>query len=252
MCVVAFAWSAHPRWRFVLAGNRDEFHGRPTAPLARWPDAGLLAGRDLQSGGTWVGIGPAGKVAVVTNVRDGLPPPHAGPSRGALPVRFLAGDLDADACTAALEPTAAAYAPFHLVLADAGGCWHLGNHPPGRERLASGVHGISNGRLDAPWPKTRRLASALDAWLEAGTDDPEAMWVALADERLADDDALPDTGVGLALERTLSPVFIRGPRYGTRASTLIAVDHAGRAVIHERRFGPGGTPEGETRLALDP
>ena len=92
MCVVAFAWSAHPRWRFVLAGNRDEFHGRPTAPLARWPDAGLLAGRDLQSGGTWVGIGPAGKVAVVTNVRDGLPPPHAGPSRGALPVRFLAGD----------------------------------------------------------------------------------------------------------------------------------------------------------------
>ena len=92
----------------------------------------------------------------------------------------------------------------------------------------------------------------MDDWLEAGTDDPEALWVALADERPADDDALPDTGVGLVLERTLSPVFIRGPRYGTRASTLIAVDHAGRAVIHERRFGPGGTPEGETRLALDP
>jgi len=169
-----------------------------------------------------------------------------------LPVSFLAGDLGAEACTAALEPTAAAYAPFHLVLADAGGCWHLGNHPPGRERLASGVHGISNGRLDAPWPKTRRLASALDDWLEAGTDDPEALWVALADERPADDDELPDTGVGLALERTLSPVFIRGPRYGTRASTLIAVDHAGRAVIHERRFGPAGTPEGETRLSQDP
>ena len=252
MCVVAFAWSAHPRWRFVLAGNRDEFHGRPTAPLAPWPDSRLLAGRDLQSGGTWVGIGPAGKVAVVTNVRDGLPPPHAGPSRGALPVAFLSGDLTAEACTAALEPTAAAYAPFHLVLADAGGCWHLGNHPPGRERLAPGVHGISNGRLDAPWPKTRRLARALADWLDADADDPGALWLALADERPADDDELPDTGVGLALERTLSPVFIRGPRYGTRASTLIVVDHAGRAVIHERRFGPAGTPEGETRLSQDP
>lgn len=252
MCVVAFAWSAQPRWRFVLAGNRDEFHGRPTAPLAPWPDSRLLAGRDLQSGGTWVGIGPAGKVAVVTNVRDGLPPPHAGPSRGALPVAFLSGDLTAEACTAALEPAAAAYAPFHLVLADAGGCWHLGNHPPGRERLAPGVHGISNGRLDAPWPKTRRLASALADWLDADADDPGALWLALADERPADDDQLPDTGVGLALERTLSPVFIRGPRYGTRASTLIVVDHAGRAVIHERRFGPAGTPEGETRLSQDP
>ena len=252
MCVVAFAWSAHPRWRFVLAGNRDEFHGRPTAPLAPWPDSRLLAGRDLQSGGTWVGIGPAGKVAVVTNVRDGLPPPHAGPSRGALPVAFLSGDLTAEACTAALEPAAAAYAPFHLVLADAGGCWHLGNHPPGRERLAPGVHGISNGRLDAPWPKTRRLASALADWLDADADDPGALWLALAGERPADDDELPDTGVGLALERTLSPVFIRGPRYGTRASTLIVVDHAGRAVIHERRFGPAGTPEGETRLSQDP
>ena len=151
---------------------------------------------------------------------------------------FLAGDLGAEACTAALEPTAAAYAPSTW-------SWPMpgllapGNHPPGRERLASGVHGISNGRLDAPWPKTRRLASALDDWLEAGTDDPEALWVALADERPADDDELPDTGVGLALERTLSPVFIRGPRYGTAASTLIAVDHAGRAVIHERRFRAG-------------
>ena len=252
MCVVAFAWSAHPRWRFVLAGNRDEFHARPTLPLAPWPGSGIVAGRDLQSGGTWVGVGAGGKVAVVTNVRDGVPTPHAGPSRGALPVAFLGGAVGAEACTSALQADAAAYAPFHLMLADADGCWHLGNHPPGRERLASGVHGISNGRLDAPWPKTRRLTSALDDWLEAGTDDPEALWVALADERPADDDALPDTGVGLALERTLSPVFIRGPRYGTRASTLIAVDHAGRAVIHERRFGPGGTPAGETRLALDP
>ena len=97
MCVVAFAWQLHPRWRLVLAGNRDEFHARPTAALAAWPESGVIAGRDLQSGGTWVGLDGRGRVAVVTNVRDGLRPPHAGPSRGALPVRFLAGDLDAEA-----------------------------------------------------------------------------------------------------------------------------------------------------------
>lgn len=251
MCVVAFAWSAHPHWRFVLAGNRDEFHARPTAPLAPWPGSGIVAGRDLQSGGTWVGIGAGGKVAVVTNVRDGVPTPHAGPSRGALPIAFLGGDLGAEACTSALQADAPAYAPFHLMLADADGCWHLGNHPAGRERLAAGVHGISNGRLDAPWPKTRRLASALGDWLAGDAADLAALWPALADETPAADAALPDTGVGLALERQLSPVFIRGARYGTRSSTLIAVDHAGRAVIHERRFGPDGMPAGESRIERD-
>ena len=92
MCLVALAWNAHPRWRLGLAGSRDEFHARPTAPLAAWPDNGLVAGRDLKSGGTWVGLGPRGRVAVITNVRDGLAPAFAGPSRGALPVDFLGGD----------------------------------------------------------------------------------------------------------------------------------------------------------------
>ena len=248
MCVVALAWNAHPRWRLLLAGNRDEFHARPTAALAPWPESALIAGRDLQSGGTWVGLDRRGRIAVVTNVRDGLAQPHTGPSRGALPVAFLESVADAAATTADLFANAQRYAPFNLVLADADGCWHLGNHPLQREALTAGVHGISNGRLDAPWPKTRHLIDALRTWIDAGSDDLQPLWNALADERIAADAELPDTGVGIELERRLSPACIRGETYGTRASTIIAVDRDGRGFIHERRFGPNGAFAGETIL----
>ena len=183
MCLVAFAWKSHPCWRLALAGNRDEFHGRPTAPLAVWPGTGILAGRDLRSGGTWVGLGRDGRVAVITNVRDGLPPAFNGLSRGALPVDFLAGSIPAPAHAQALADVARDYAPFNLVLADAD---------------------------------------------------------------------MPDTGVGLALERRLSAAFIRGKDYGTRAGTIILVGHDGQVSIHERRFGPEGLFEGETVLVNQP
>ncbi len=251
MCVVALAWNAHSRWRLLLAGNRDEFHPRPTAALAQWTDSGVIAGRDLQSGGTWVGLDRRGRMAVVTNVRDGFAQPHVGPSRGALPVAFLENAPSAAATTKELLANAESYAPFNLVLADAEACWHIGNHPLLREALTAGVHGISNGRLDAPWPKTRRLIAALRTWIDAGSDELQSLWNALADERIAADEALPDTGVGIELERRLSPVFVRGETYGTRASTIIAVDREGRGFIHERRFGPNGVFAGETQLRND-
>lgn len=249
MCLVAFAWKSHPRWRLVLAGNRDEFHGRPTAALAAWPGTGILAGRDLRSGGTWVGLGRAGRIAVITNVRDGVPPAFNGPSRGALPVDFLSGHQSASAHAAGLAGIASDYAPFNLVVAEANACAYIGNHPEhGAHPVTPGVHGLSNGAFDAPWPKTRRLREALQAWIETGHDDVAPLWQALADERLASDADLPDTGVGLDLERRLSPAFIRGKDYGTRASTLILVGHEGQARIHERRFGPDGVFAGETVL----
>lgn len=253
MCLVAFAWNVHPRWRLVLAGNRDEFHARPTAPLAPWPDSAIRAGRDLRSGGTWVGLGPRGRVAVVTNVRDGLAPAFAGPSRGVLPVDFLGGGATALDHAAALATVADGYAPFNLVLADAGGCGYVGNHPAsGAQAVAPGVHGLSNGPLEPPWPKTRRLRDVLRTWLEAGSDDLAPLWRALADERPAADSELPDTGVGIELERRLSPAFIRGRDYGTRASTLILVGHDGQSRIHERRFGQDGAFEGEGALDGEP
>lgn len=251
MCLVAAAWKTHPRWRLLLAGNRDEFHARPTAPLARWPDSGIRAGRDLKSGGTWVGIDGHGRCAVVTNVRDPLAT-NSGPSRGALPVGFLEGDADAFACIDALEARARDFAPFNLLIADADACIYLGNHPRVEQCvIAPGVHGMSNGGFDVVWPKTRRLCAMLEKWVEDERDDFDALWRALADETIVPDAELPDTGVGIELERRLSPAFIRGEVYGTRASTIIAVDYEGNAWIGERRYGPNGNFEGETTLRND-
>ncbi len=251
MCLLALAWQSHPRWRLLMAGNRDEFHARPTAPLQRWhlPGEDILAGRDLRSGGTWMGLGEGGRAAVVTNVRDPLAS-SSGPSRGRLVADYLGGALPADIHAGELEAVAARYPPFNLLLADAAQCRFLGNHPQRSLALSPGVHVVSNGPLGAPWPKCRRLGAALSRWLDAGEDTFDALWQALADETIAADAELPDTGVELELERQLSPAFIRGHDYGTRASTLLAVDHAGRGWIHERRFGPDGAFLGQTRLEI--
>jgi uncharacterized protein with NRDE domain len=251
MCLIAFAWQVHPRWRLLLAGNRDEAHARPSAPLARWADLPVTGGRDLEAGGTWLGVAPGGRCCVVTNVRD----PQAsqqGTSRGLLATDYLVGDADAVAHAAALHARAADYRPFNLLTFDARHAFYLGNRPaPRAQAVMPGVHGLSNADFNTPWPKTRALMGRLQAFVDAGgTDDFAPLFDALADEHEAADAELPDTGVGLALERMLSPAFIRGERYGTRASTVVAIDHEGGGVIVERRFGPAGRYDGETRLAL--
>jgi len=252
MCLVALAWKVHPRWRLLLAGNRDEFHARPTAPLAQWEASPeLMAGRDLQSGGTWAGADATGRVAVVTNVRDPAIQVPGAPSRGQLASGFLQSPDSADHRANGLLVAAEVFAPFNLLLADAADCAYISNYPtPRRITLAPGLHGLSNGDLDEPWPKTMALKGRLAAWAASETDDAGPLWDALADETPSPDDRLPDTGVGIELERMLSPAFIRGDRYGTRASTLIAIDHAGHGWISERRFGPAGVFKGETTLRI--
>lgn len=249
MCLVGFVWKTHPRWPLVMVGNRDEMHDRPSAALAAWADAPVLAGRDLRSGGTWMGLGPDGRVAVVTNVRDGLPTPFAGPSRGDLPTAFLTGTADALTHARAIAAGAARYAPFNLVLADMENCAYLGNHPPqGVRMVAAGAHALSNGPFDAPWPKTTHLQGVLRDWAASASEALDPLWAALADRRAAPDLALPQTGIPLDMERQLSCAFVSGDRYGTRASTLVLIDHAGHGTIIERRYGPEGAFLGETTL----
>lgn len=249
MCVIAFAWQAHPRWRLLLIGNRDEFHARPSAALARWTDAPILGGRDLEAGGTWLGVTGAGRCAVVTNVRDPHDP-QRGASRGLLVNDYLAGAGGAAEHAQALRAVADSYRPFNLLLFDAGAGFYLGNRPAASAQIvAPGVHGLSNADFGAPWPKTCALMARLQDWMDAGGEDDFApLFDALADERRAPDAALPDTGIGLQRERWLSSAFIRGADYGTRASTVVAIGHDGRGRIVERRFGPEGRSEGETAL----
>lgn len=251
MCLIAFAWNAHPRWRLLLAGNRDEMHARPSAALARWDDLPVIGGRDLQAGGTWLGVTDAGRCCVVTNVRDPRDP-QLGVSRGMLVTDYLHGDVDARTHAAQLLHSAAAYRPFNLLTFDAHDAFYLGNRPePSAQPVEPGVHGLSNADFDTPWPKTRVLMQRLQQWLERADDEDFApLFEALADESVASDGQLPDTGVELALERQLSAAFIRSEQYGTRASTVVAIGHDGGGVIVERRFGPQGRFDGETRLSM--
>lgn len=235
MCVAAIAWAAHPRWRLVAIGNRDEYHARPTAPLHRWA-SGMIAGRDEQAGGTWLGVSDSGRFALVTNYRvDGYPLPQLA-SRGELVTNWLTGQPLGDV---------AGMNPFNLFVAGPDGAQFVTNHPAPRvEALPAGIHGLSNGAFAQPWDKTRKLETALADWLERDSP-PEALFAPLADRALAAqveaDGPSPE----------FSGVFIANPVYGTRCSTVIAVDHAGQGTITERRFAPDGTAAGETVIPFN-
>ncbi|MBT2187920.1 NRDE family protein [Sphingobium nicotianae] len=255
MCVLAFAWQAHPRWRLVMAGNRDELHDRPAAPLARWDDPDhVIAGRDLQAGGTWAGISTEGRFAVITNLRGYGPPRPGMASRGELVANLLSrrGPYDNPM---ALDPDA--FNPFNLIVADTVQAHFLTGHPRhGLSRffrprrilpalLTPGIYGLSNGALEAPWPKTLQLKAALQAWLAADSADPTALFAPLRDEELAPMGTPPDEPSDMPQEALQSPVFIRNPVYGTRCSTIVAVENGGAGQIIERRFDASGDVAGE-------
>jgi uncharacterized protein with NRDE domain len=219
MCVVAVGFETHPRYRLVLAANRDEFHARPSAPIARWNggDAHIVAGRDLQSGGTWLGVSEQGRVAVVTNIRTGTPPDSEKTSRGALVADYLRG---------ADQPTLMAlgdYNAFSLLTVSPEGATLLANRPaPMIEPLPSGVHGLSNGEPHAHWPRKDRLMQAFAECLTSDGDLPEALLTLLASESIDDS------------------IFIRDEIYGTRCSSIVTVDNEGRGEITERSYSVDG------------
>jgi uncharacterized protein with NRDE domain len=248
MCVLAFAWRVDARWPLALAGNRDEFHGRPAAPLHRWPETPqVLGGKDLESGGTWLGVTDPGRLAVVTNLRGSGATEAGRPSRGALVRDLLAGE---GRWSAPSDADLAGFNPLNLIVADPQAAQFWANRPAvARRELGPGLYGLSNGDLDEPWPKTRKLKAALADWLE-GAAVLEAMFEVLADETRPPDGELPSTGLELERERLVSPIFIRSPQYGTRCSTIVRIGPDGSGQIAERRFGPDGKRLGDTLLGF--
>ncbi len=243
MCVAAIAWHSHPHWPLVVIGNRDEYHARPAAALARWPN-GLIAGQDLQSGGTWLGASDQGRFVLVTNLRGHGDPDPGKVSRGGLVVDLLKGGSP-DAADLA------AYNPFNLLLAAGGGLHFLTNRPdPAITALPHGIYGVSNGALDEPWAKTLALKSALGDWLSAGTHDPAPLFAALAIDTLPRIGLHPHQPSDIAAEPSETPPFIRNPVYGTRCSTVVVIGRTGHGRIIERRFDTAGALTDETMEPL--
>jgi len=263
MCLLVIAWRAHARYRLIVAANRDEYHGRESKPLGKWPPPdGILAGRDLRAGGTWLGMDRARRFGIVTNFRELQRPNPNAPSRGNLIPDFLRGGADAGAFVARLETAASSYSGFNLLLADGlddapdgGSLWYASNRAPGFGRqLSSGVYGLSNEFLDSPWPKLRRVRQRFETWLpDARPDTASELFDILSDRVPAGADAeLPHTGLSPEWERVLSSPFVRNPVYGTRCSTVVLLEPSGRLYVAERRFDAEGLPAGQSEFELKP
>ncbi|KAB7628406.1 NRDE family protein [Alkalilimnicola sp. S0819] len=241
MCLLLFAHGLEPDLPLVIAANRDEFHARPTAPAHWWREPRILAGQDQQAGGSWMGSTRGGRIAVVTNYRD--PPSHregAG-SRGELVTLALQGRFDGADGRRELAARGGEYNSFNLVYGEASALWYYSDREGEVRRLPPGLYGLSNHVLETPWPKVTRGKALLRAWLDGPRrGDPEGLFALLADTRQPEPAELPDTGLSAEWERLLATLFIRSPRYGTRASTVVMDDARGQRLFAERAFNEAG------------
>jgi uncharacterized protein with NRDE domain len=238
MCLILLAIQSHPAYKLVIAANRDEFYERPTAPAAFWDsEPGLLAGRDLRAGGTWLGITTKGRIAAITNYRDPSSMKNDAPSRGSLVTDFLSGQQSPVDYLDDLKRAAHEYNGFNLIVGKKHELYWYSNREEGIRDLSTGIYGVSNRLLDTPWPKVTRGKKMISTLLYEEKDpSPETFFSMLADRSVPDDNKLPDTGVGLELERMLSPIFITSPDYGTRSSTLLFIDRHDRVIFIEKTF----------------
>lgn len=241
MCLIFVAYKHHPRYPLVIAANRDEFYARPTAPAGFWTEhPNLLAGRDLEGGGSWLGISRDGRFAAVTNYREPGKTRTGTPSRGQLVTDFL---LRADTPLDYLRRVGAHgadYNGFNLLVRDGNAlCWYS-NRGDGTRELSPGVYALSNHLLDTLWPKVARGKASFESLLGGDALDEDALLELLADRSVALEEELPDTGVGPDLERVLSPIFINSKNYGTRSSTVVTLGTTGYVRFVEQSYGPSG------------
>lgn len=250
MCLVACALNQHPKYPFILVSNRDEFRARPSAPAHFWKDdPNILAGIDLKMNGTWLGITRTGRIALITNYRDLNNLKPDAPSRGALVSNFLKSEVSADDYLASItDPTS--YNGFNLLVGDRKGLSWFSNKSEEKTKLESGIFGLSNALLDTPWPKVEALKNGLRDVINADKVESEKLFALLASSQRPVDTALPDTGVGLELERLLSSAFINSEKYGTVCSTVILIDKEENVQFFERSFDGNGEASGEVSFSF--
>jgi uncharacterized protein with NRDE domain len=248
MCLIVLAFRAHPDYPLILAANRDEFHARPADAMHWWRDQPeLLAGRDLEAGGTWLGVGKSGRFAAVTNYREDLRADpeqhHRGRSRGELVTGFVTGTGSPLSWCRNLR--SGDFRGFSLLAADAGEMVYVSNRGDRARCLGPGIYGLSNASLDTPWTKVLRSKEALQALLRRERPGAAELFRILADREPAASDDYAGTGLAPGMARAISAPFITTHEYGTRCSTALLVDNSGQVEIHERRFDNAGHTVGE-------
>lgn len=237
MCLIFLSVQDHPRYKLIVAANRDEFYQRRTAAAAYWEDhPEILGGRDLEAQGTWMAMNKNGRIAMVTNYRDIRNIKPVAPSRGALVTNYL---LDTNSPENYLNQVAlkgSNYNGFNLIVGSAEELWYNSNYKSGVEKLSLGLHGLSNHLLDTPWPKVERGLEKMRKVLFSQDIQSSQLFEVLFDDAIASDSKLPDTGIGLERERALSSMFIKSPGYGTRCSTVILVGRDNTVQFSERVY----------------
>jgi uncharacterized protein with NRDE domain len=249
MCLIVFAVDPDDEHRLILAGNRDEFHARPTEALRRWDDRPSIGGgRDLVAGGTWLAASDGGRFATVTNSRDAVPPDPSFISRGRLVTDFLTSAAELLSYLSSVDGRH--FAGFNLVVADSTGVAYASNRDGAPRRLTSGIYALSNAVLDTRWFKAEYARAAFRRLAERDRLDDDALFGVLASRERAPLDQVHASHLPLDVAHRLSSPFIVGDDYGTRASTLVRMRRDGHITIRERRFAPGGDVSGEDVLEI--
>jgi len=251
MCLCLFAIDQHDEFPFILIANRDEFRKRPAAQAAFWEDhPEILAGRDLEGMGTWLGINKRGEIAFLTNYRHPEFFERKGPTRGKLVSDFLASETDAKTYLEAIE-NPKAYNGFNLVVGKPSSLFYFANASGQLERIGSGIHGLSNAFLNTSWPKVDDGKAKLKAAIQGNDLDNDHLFSILHDFSFAKDEELPETGVGKDLEKLLSAKFINTPEYGTLCSTIIRIDRNRNCFFEERSFDALGKENSSAKFSFE-
>lgn len=247
MCLIFLSVNKHPTYKLIVAGNRDEFYNRPTAAASYWSDfPGILAGRDLEAGGTWMGMNRSGKIAMLTNYRDPLHIDPNAPSRGDLVSDYLKDNSSPEAYLDRLIKNGKQYNGYNLLVGNADELWYHSNYKKGIQKLDAGFYGISNHLLETPWPKVIRGKQKLGPVLENPLVQLDEIFDALYDDQEAPTEQLPNTGLAMERERALSSMFIKTANYGSRCTTVAMIDRNNDVLYAERVFNTS-TFEHETR-----
>lgn len=245
MCLVVFAWKTHPDYKLILAANRDEFHGRPSQEAHWWPDAPeILAGRDLQAGGTWLAVNKSGRFATVTNYREQQRARGRLQSRGEIVMNFVAGSDDALTYVSSLAPDR--YAGVSVLVADRDSICYTSNRGDDAVSLAPGVYGLSNASLDTAEPKLLRTKESLSTLVASNNVNSTELLRLLADKTPAPNAEVESGAMPFIMARALTAPFIVAESYGTRCSTTLLYANDGRIEFCERRFNPGGSASGDS------